>query len=94
MTEAQLEREVRRLLKERGLYGYHTHDSRGSESGWPDWVIVGRRILYRELKSTDGQLSPAQSRWRNLLVAAGSDWAVWRPADLVSGRIATELAGI
>lgn len=94
MSEADLEAAVRDLLKTFGLWGYHPYDSRRSEPGWPDWVIVGRRILYRELKSADGQLAPAQVRVRNLLQAAGADWAVWRPADLVSGRISAELAAI
>jgi hypothetical protein len=94
MSEADLDKAVRDLLKVHGLFGYHVPDSRGAAAGWPDWVIVGTRVLFRELKSTDGQLSPAQVRVRTLLQAAGSDWGLWRPADLVSGRIAQELAAV
>lgn len=94
MTEAELERAVRALLVRYQLWGYHTHDSRRSTPGWPDWVIVGDRILYRELKTSEGTLSPAQVRVRNLLQVAGADWAVWRPADLRRGRIEGELAAI
>ena len=95
MTEGELERHVRRLLADLRLYGYHTHDSRRSAPGFPDWVIIGRAgVLFRELKSAAGELSPEQRRVRNLLMAAGQDWAVWRPADLASGRIARELAAV
>lgn len=96
MSEAELERAVRDLLKRHGLYGYHTTDSRWSTArGFPDWVIIGRRgILWRELKSPWGQLTPDQRRVRNLLVAAGADWDVWRPADLESGRIDREMSAI
>lgn len=94
MSEDDLEEAVRDMLKVYGLWGYHTHNSRRSEPGWPDWVIVGKRVLYRELKSADGTSRPAQTRVRNLLVAAGADWGLWRPADLASGRIAEELQAI
>lgn len=97
MTEIELEVEVRRLLADHRLYGYHPYDSRRDAGGWPDWVILGLgrgRLLFRELKTDSGQLSPAQSRVRNLLVTAGQDWAIWRPADLRSGRIERELAAL
>lgn len=92
MTEAELDAQVRQLLCQLGLFGYHVHDSRRSAAGWPDWVIVGRTVLYRELKSETGGLSPEQRRVRNLLLAADADWALWRPSDLRSGRIHRELA--
>lgn len=94
MTEAELERAVRGLLKTYRLWGYHPYDSRRSEPGFPDWTIIGSRVLFRELKAEAGQLSREQVRVRNLLQAAGADWAVWRPSDLRSGRIAAELAAV
>lgn len=94
MTEAHLEREVRRLIARYGLWGYHTHDSRRSAPGWPDWVIVGSGILYRELKSPYEQPSGDQRDVGYRLQAAGADWAVWRPLDLESGTIARELEAI
>jgi hypothetical protein len=63
-------------------------------AGFPDWVIVGRAVLYRELKSPFGELTRAQRDWGFALQHAGADWAVWRPVDLASGRIAGELAAI
>lgn len=92
MTEAELDREVRRLIKEHRLWGYHPHDSRRSAPGWPDWVIVGRRMIYRELKGYGGELTHHQRRVGYLIQATGADWAVWRPADLHSGLIGRQLA--
>lgn len=94
MSEADLESAVRDLLKVHGLWGYHVRDSRRSAPGWPDWVIVGGRILYRELKTQQGRVSSEQQRVGYLLQAAGADWAVWRPTDLLGGRIAEEMAGL
>lgn len=95
MSEAELERAVRELIKLHRLYGYHTRNSIGSASGFPDWCVISTTgILWRELKTERGSLTPSQIRVRNLLLAAGADWAVWRPSDLRSGRIARELAAI
>jgi hypothetical protein len=62
--------------------------------GWPDWTIIGTRVLWRELKTGDGQLTTEQRRVGWLLIAAGAEWAIWRPEDLTSGRIERELADI
>lgn len=94
MTEAELERAVWGLVKLYRLDGYHTHNSQRSQPGFPDWVIVGKRIMFRELKSPDGAMRPAQIRWLYGLRAAGADAEVWRPRDLASGRIAAELAAL
>jgi hypothetical protein len=95
VSEAELERAVRDLLKLTRLYGYHTRDSRGSAAGFPDWCIIGKRVvLWRELKSEVGQLTSEQRRVRDMLVATGANWAVWRPSDLHSGRIFRELKAI
>ena len=96
MNEAELERGVRDLLKVYRLHGFHAHDSRKSAGpGFPDWTICGTGgLIFRELKSETGQLSPEQRRWRNVLVAAGQDWAVWRPEDLRTGRIVRELQAV
>lgn len=95
LTEAELENAVRDLLKLYGLDGYHTHDSRRSQAGYPDWTIVGDGgIMWRELKSELGRVSLAQKRWLGRLWAAGGDAGIWRPADLQSGAIAAQLAAI
>lgn len=57
----------------------------GDGKGFPDLVLVpppGRgRVIYRELKSTGRRLEPDQEVWRDRLLAAGEDWAVWYPID-------------
>ncbi|MYA99280.1 VRR-NUC domain-containing protein [Candidatus Poribacteria bacterium] len=82
-TETQFHAEVVAMAKMMGYLVYHTYDSRRSEPGFPDLVLVGRdRILYRELKTETGKLSPAQKNWGEQLQASGGDWDVWRPSDM------------
>ena len=50
------------------------------DSGFPDLVLCRGRVLFRELKSERGVLSEAQIEWHERLLAAGADWAVWRPS--------------
>lgn len=90
-----LEAHLRKLLADFGLSGYHPRDSRGSQKGWVDWVILGgHRALFRELKSEHGTVTPEQRDVGAMLRQAGLDYAVWRPRDLLSGRIARELADV
>ena len=89
-----LDSHVRRLLADLGLWGYHVRNSRGSERGWPDWVIIGNRVLFRELKTERGALSVEQREVGAKLQRAGQSWGVWRPRDLLSGKIVRELTGI
>lgn len=92
MPEAILQENVRRTAITLGWLYYHTHDSRHSDPGFPDTVMVrGGKILYRECKTQKGRLSAAQIRWLAALDAAGADAGVWRPFDWGSGRIMREL---
>lgn len=90
MTEKQLQALVTEAAAWLGLHVYHTWDSRRSAPGFPDLVIAGRRVLFRELKSDSGRMSRAQQRWIWALQAGGADAAVWRPADWPA-RIMAEL---
>lgn len=96
MKEATLEQSLRRILKDLpAVTAYHTYDSRRSHSGYPDWTFVGPGgVMWRELKQQAKHPTPAQQHWLDELVAAGQDAGVWRPADLMSGRIARELAAL
>lgn len=95
------EREFQGIVLElAGLHGfelaYHTHDSRRSAPGFPDLVLVSSRhgrVLFRELKTDVGRISPQQRVWIEGLTAGGADAGVWRPADLVSGVVVAELSG-
>jgi len=88
ITEARFQRQVLELLKLRGWLTYHTHDSRRSNSGYPDITAVRRgRILFIELKTRKGRTSPMQETWLSELrhcsegtvtvtVARPQDWDV------------------
>jgi hypothetical protein len=95
VSERQLQDAVLSLCTWLRLLAYHTHDSRRSQPGYPDLTVVGRKgVLFRELKSATGRPTRAQKEWLESLAAAGQDAAVWRPEDLASGRVKTELEGI
>lgn len=94
MTEAQLLQAVRDVAKLRGWLAYHTHDSRRSEPGFPDLVLVHPRtgdLVVAELKATKGRVSHAQQAWIDALAAAGITVHVWRPAHLAGGQIVRTL---
>lgn len=94
MTEAQLLTAVRDAARYAGWDTYHAHDSRRSEPGWPDLVIAGHgRVLFRELKTQKGRVTPDQHRWLANLYLAGLDFGIWRPTDLIDGTITRALTG-
>ncbi len=61
---------------------YHTLRSKGSQSGFPDRVLVRERVIFAELKREKGVPTPAQIDWLNGLAAAGAEVYLWRPSDL------------
>jgi|SRR5215471_6112510 len=87
MSERDLQASVIQLARLLHLLTYHTHDSRHSAAGFPDLVIVGRSVLFVELKSASGLLTKAQAAWRDALRDTGAAWAEWRPRDWYSGDI-------
>ncbi len=75
-TEAQLERAVVDLAKFNGWLVYHTRNSRGSEPGFPDLVLVrGARLVFAELKTGKGRVSPAQKVWLDALTGVADEAA-------------------
>lgn len=76
-TEAEFTRLVLQVARAKGwTRRYHTHDSRRSSRGFPDWVMVcpvQKRILYLELKGYGGKLSDEQREWLADLGAAGAE---------------------
>jgi hypothetical protein len=52
--------------------------------GFPDLLLVHperKLVLYREIKTKYEKLSPEQAEWGAWLLAAGQDYAVYRPDD-------------
>lgn len=90
MTEKQFQTQIVMVAKANGWMVYHTYDSRRSEPGFPDLVLVRDRVLYREIKTDTGRVSKAQQEWGDVLTKAGADFAIWRPRDLKS--IVSELS--
>lgn len=73
---------------------YHTRDSRGSYSGFPDLTMVrGPRLVFAELKSDRGIVSSEQAEWLAALRRVEVvEVAVWRPEDWRAGVIEGRLA--
>lgn len=96
MTEGELEAHVKELCSSLHLYAYHCYDARRTSAlGFPDWVFISANgVMYRELKNRDAPLKSDQRKVGYMLQASGQDWAVWRPIDLISGRIGTELRAL
>lgn len=92
ISEAQFQRQVLQLAK---LCGWRTAHFRpgldrrgnwqtavaGDGAGFPDLVLVRERVLFVELKTDTGRLTPDQEAWRQAAQAAGATHHVWRPRD-------------
>lgn len=53
-----------------GLTWHHETDSRKSKAGFPDYCIVGYSVMFLEIKSSKGKVSPKQQEWIDRLAAA------------------------
>jgi hypothetical protein len=67
---------------------YHTFDPRKSEAGYPDLCMIrDGRIIYAELKTEKGKLTPPQEYWiERISQVAGKCYPnirvfVWRPSQ-------------
>jgi hypothetical protein len=94
ITEAQLQDTIVSAARKLGYLVFHDHDSRRSETGFPDLVIVGHsRVIVFECKTAKGKLRPAtinrkgrflpsQEDWLWEFARAGVEAGVIRPNDL------------
>lgn len=82
MTEAAFQSVVLDIAAWRGWLAYHTRDSRGSRSGFPDLVLVRERVVYAELKRDKGKPSLEQIKWISALREADGEAYVWFPCDM------------
>ena len=54
----------------------------GDGKGFPDCVLArGNRLIFAELKSDKGKLSPEQDMWLKLLSESKAEVYVWKPSD-------------
>lgn len=83
VKEAEWQGQVEQAATLYGWIHYHTHDSRRSNRGFPDLVLVKRqRVIYAELKTRTGRLQPDQKVWLRALTVAGQEVGLWRPGDM------------
>ena len=80
MTEKQFQSHIVHVAQMKGWLVYHTYDSRRSAPGFPDLVLVREKVLFRELKTDKGRVTPAQKAWAASLQQAESDYKLWRPS--------------
>ena len=82
MTESDLSRAVLDMARLFKWLPYHSWTSIHSAAGFPDWVFVRPpRVLFVELKSEVGKLTPAQANWIAALRDCPVEVAVIRPSD-------------
>ncbi len=90
ITEKQFEAQIKDLAKTFGWLYYHTWRSIHSPAGFPDSVLVRPpRLIFAELKSEKGKLSPSQGEWIDVLSACRFseenpiliEVYLWRPSD-------------
>lgn len=96
MLEKDWQRQVRDLAETLGYRrAYHTFDSRRSDTGFPDLVLVSprrHRIVYLELKREKTQPTARQREWIRDLHTAGAEVYLARPRHL--DALATVLGGV
>jgi len=84
ITEKQFEAQVKDLAKvfHADAY-YHPFLSTWSVKGFPDLTIIRvPRLIFAELKTETGKISPEQQKWHDLLNQCTSIEAhIWRPAQ-------------
>jgi len=89
MTEAELQARIKELALCLGWMYYHTRDSRRSDLGFPDLVLVrDENVIIAELKREKGRLTAAQETWGAALSNCKTvDYYLWRPAHWYAGAI-------
>jgi hypothetical protein len=91
ITEAEFTAQVLELAKRLGWRAAHFRPARtargwrtavqGDGAGFPDLVLVRRRVIVAELKAGRGKLTPAQTDWLGVFERAGITAYVWHPRD-------------
>jgi hypothetical protein len=101
VTESEFQGEVVTAARYLGWICNHAHRVQGPsgkwftpsiDAGFPDLVLAHHRlgIIFAELKTAKGVVSPAQATWRAYL-APHAVYRLWRPADWQA--ITAELSG-
>jgi hypothetical protein len=81
LTEKQWSSQVYDLCRLMGWKRYHTYFSKRSPAGFPDETLVRDRVVFLELKTETGKVSPHQKEWLTALLNAGAEVYIARPRD-------------
>ena len=82
-SERDFQRSVVELAELYGWMIYHTYDSRRSNPGFPDLVMVrDNRVIFAELKTMKGKVTKHQERWLEALAKTQVEVRLWRPSDI------------
>lgn len=83
VSERDFQQQVLDVARLYGWRVFHAFDSRRSEPGFPDLVLVrGDRLIFAELKSRNGRLEAEQLEWLGALDAVSTVESVcWREPD-------------
>jgi len=91
ISEKNFEQLVKEEARVNNWLYYHTYRSKRSVPGFPDCVMVrGGRLIFAELKTESGKVTPAQQHWLDELsrcdVLQGSKSSavevyLWRPSE-------------
>lgn len=86
VTEHQFQRQVLAWAKRAGWTATAMQDSRslfwGCEAGFPDLILIrGEQLLFVELKTESGRVTPRQATWHQRLRRIPcAEVHVWRPS--------------
>lgn len=92
MTEAEFQHAIVQLAGYLGWTYYHARPAQrdgrwathfDGAPGFPDLVLVhpDRGVIFAEIKTDRGRVTPGQRLWLNRLDEAGQNAVVWRPQD-------------
>jgi uncharacterized protein YfaT (DUF1175 family) len=82
LTERQFQARVVTYARIMGWRCYHQFDSRRSEAGWPDLVLIRRpRVVFVEVKAQRTPITTAQRECLGLLRSCAQEAYVVRPSD-------------
>ena len=80
--ERDLQRNVQELARAYGWADWHVLRSKGMRAGFPDLVLIRPPdLVWVELKSEKGRLSPAQKEMHEMLRACGQQVYLWYPGN-------------
>jgi hypothetical protein len=81
LTEKAFRQHVVDYARAHGWLVYWTWRSDHSPSGFPDLVLCRECVIFAELKTEKGKLTPDQDRWLAALRLCGrGEVYVWRPS--------------